>query len=333
MQLLCVRGIAFAFFIRLFFNEEFLKFDMALNETINTQLQSFFNQSDFTGKGGVITDLDGTAIHEYQGRYLIPQSVELGLKKIYDLGRPVIINTLRFPLSVMRTFGKEWYKISNAPIPTVLMNGSQLGFILEVEEGKFGFEEITAFPLLEREIDDVLKLISDFLKDGLDNLLVFYYPRNWELGEIIWTPVKEKIPQVQKKYLSASSVYSSDLSFLEEELKKQDTCMIFLLIDIPQDKLMAYQHTKKNNFFTRQGVDKRYGSEQIAEHLRFELVHSLGAGDSEMDTFLTAVGQAVHVKNPYLKYEGLLPTIRLESSKELGDLLFQLAAMQRTVIH
>ena len=51
-----------------------------------------------------------------------------------------------------------------------------------------------------------------------------------------------------------------------------------------------------------------------------------------MDTFLTAVGQAVHVGNPYLQYEGLLPTIRVESSKELGDLLFQLAAMQRTII-
>ena len=108
--------------------------------------------------------------------------------------------------------------------------------------------------------------------------------------------------------------------------------MIFLLIDIPQDKLMAYQHTKKSSFFTHTGVDKRSGSEHIAAHLGFDLQHSLGAGDSEMDTFLTAVGQAVHVGNPYLQYEGLLPTIRLESSKELGDLLFQLAAMQRTII-
>jgi hypothetical protein len=51
---------------------------MPINESISAQLQNFFNQSDFAGKGGVITDLDGTAIHEYQGRYLIPQSVELG---------------------------------------------------------------------------------------------------------------------------------------------------------------------------------------------------------------------------------------------------------------
>ena len=305
---------------------------MPVSGSVYAQLQNFFNQSDFAGKGGVITDLDGTAIHEYQGRYLIPQSVELGLKKIYDLGRPVVINTLRFPYSMMRTFGKEWYKMSNAPIPTVLMNGSQLGFITDVGDNKFGYEEIIAFPLNEEEINEVLKIISDFLKDAVNNLLVFYYPRSWELGEIIWTPFKEKIPEIQNKYLSASSVFSGALSQLEQELKKQDVCMIFLLIDIPQDKLMAYQHTKKTSFFTHTGVDKLSGSEHIAEHLGFELQHSLGAGDSEMDTFLTAVGQAVHVGNPYLKYEGLLPSIRLESSKELGDLLFQLAAMQRTVI-
>ena len=305
---------------------------MPISESIYNQLQNFFNKSDFTGKGGVITDLDGTAIHEYEGRYLIPQSVELGLKKIYDLGRPVVINTLRFPFSVMRTFGKEWYKISNAPIPTVLMNGSQLGFITNAGHDKFAYQEITSFPLDEKEINELLKIVNDFLKDMVSNLLVFYYPRNWELGEIIWTPLTDRIPEIQNKYLSASSVFSGELSQLEDELKRQDICMIFLLIDIPQDKLMAYQHTKKSSFFTHTGVDKRSGSEHIAEHLGFELNHSLGAGDSEMDTFLTAVGQAVHVGNPYLKYEGLLPSIRLESSKELGDLLFQLAAMQRTVI-
>ena len=100
---------------------------MPLTESQHQQIQSFFNRSKFEVLGGVITDLDGTAIHEFEGRFSIPQSVELGLNRIYELGRPVVLNTLRFPLSVIRTFGKEWYKISNAPIPTVLMNGSQLG--------------------------------------------------------------------------------------------------------------------------------------------------------------------------------------------------------------
>jgi hydroxymethylpyrimidine pyrophosphatase-like HAD family hydrolase len=305
---------------------------MPLSESQRHQLQSFFNQSCFEEKGAVITDLDGTAIHEYEGRFTIPQSVELGLNKIYELGRPVVLNTLRFPLSVIRTFGKEWYKISNAPIPTVLMNGSQLGYIT-MNNDTFGYEEIAAFPLTKDEIKKTLGPISEFLNTGVTDLLVFYYPRNWKLGEIIWTPVQEKIVDVQKKYLSASHVYSSALDKLESELLSQEICMIFLLIDIPQDKLMAYQHTKRSNFFTHEGVDKRFGAEHIAKALDFDLKHSIGAGDSEMDNFLSSVGLAVHVTNPFLSYEGLVPPIKVKNSTEFGELLFELTAMQRNVLH
>ncbi len=37
---------------------------MLLNESQQLQLQDFFNLSNFAEKGAVITDLDGTAIHE-----------------------------------------------------------------------------------------------------------------------------------------------------------------------------------------------------------------------------------------------------------------------------
>lgn len=306
---------------------------MALNETQQAQLQNFFNQSSFPEEGAVITDLDGTAIYEHQGRCMIPQSVELGLKNIYDLGRPVVINTLRFPYSVMRTFGKAWYSISNSPIPTVLMNGSLLGNIVTDSKGEFAYEEIAAFVFTQEEIDEVLISIANLVESDVENLLVFYYPRDWQQGEIIWTPVKERVQHVQNKYLSAAQVISGGIELISAELKKQEICMIFMLVDLPQDKLMAYQHTKKNNFFTHQGVNKRYGAEQIADIMGFSLRHSLGAGDSEMDTFLTAVGQAVHVGNPFLSYESILPPIKLQGSSELGDLLFQLAAMQKTVIH
>ena len=307
--------------------------DMPLSSSQSAQLQEFFNKSCFQEEGAVITDLDGTAIHEYKGRSLIPQSVELGLKKIYDLGRPVVVNTLRFPLSVMRTFGKEWYRISNSPIPTVLMNGSLLGYIVNDSNGGFAYEEIDAFVLQEKEIDEVLQTVRSFLEQKVLDLLVFYYPRQWQEGEIIWTPDKERIQAVQQKYLSAASVVSGDVEALSAQLKEKEICMIFLLIDLPQDKLMAYQHTKKNNFYTHNAIDKRFGAEKIADKLGFSLKHSIGAGDSEMDTFLNAVGQAVHVGNPFLKHEGLLPSIKLQGSAELGELLFELAAMQRTVIH
>ncbi|MFN2439158.1 MAG: hypothetical protein ABR503_08155, partial [Chitinophagaceae bacterium] len=275
---------------------------------------------------------DGTAIHEYKGKYSIPQSVELGLQKINALGRPIVINTLRFPLSVIRTFGKEWYQISNAPIPTVLMNGSQLGYIVQSATGELSYREIAAFPLKEEEIEDALKIVRGFVADGIMDVLVFFYPRNWEKGEIIWTGANEKIPFVQQKYLSASSVISGNVELLNEQLLQEEICMIFLLIDLPQDKLMAYQHTKRSNFFTHAGVDKNYGAAQIADLLNFKLKHSLGAGDSEMDTFLSSVGLAVHVSNPYLSFQSVLPPVKLNSSTELGELFFELAAMQRTQI-
>ena len=305
---------------------------MALPASQSAQLQHFFNHSKFEECGGLITDLDGTAIHEFEGRYIIPQSVQLGLDKIYDLGRPIVLNTLRFPLSVIRTFGQEWYKISNAPIPTVLMNGSQLGYIMQSNEGNFLYNEIDSFPLEPNEIAAVLQIITSFIKNNDLDLLVFYYPRDWEQGEIIWTPLTDKIEMVQKKYMSASNVYSSSLENLQSDLHDQEICMIFLLIDVPQDRLMAYQHTKRNNFFTHKGVDKDFGAQQIANHLQIELKHSIGAGDTEMDSFLRSVGLAIHVGNPLLSYESLLPPIKVKNSSEFGEILFELAAMQRNVI-
>jgi hydroxymethylpyrimidine pyrophosphatase-like HAD family hydrolase len=305
---------------------------MAVSASQSAQLQHFFNHSKFDECGGLITDLDGTAIHEFEGHYSIPQSVQLGLDKIYDLGRPIVLNTLRFPLSVIRTFAKEWYKISNAPIPTVLMNGSQLGNIMLDKEGNFLYSEIDAFPLEPEEIAKVLHIVTSFIKNNDLDLLVFYYPRDWRQGEIIWTPVTEKIEHVQKKYLSAAKVYSSSLENLQRDLHDQELCMIFLLIDVPQDKLMAYQHTKRSNFFTHKGIDKDFGAQQIANYLQFDLKHSIGAGDSEMDNFLRSVGLAIHVGNPLLTFEGIMAPIKVKSSSEFGELLFELAAMQKNVI-
>ena len=305
---------------------------MPLSESQKQQVQTFFNQSHFDESGGVVTDLDGTAIHEFEGRYSIPQSVELGLNKIYELGRPVVLNTLRFPLSVIRTFGKEWYKISNAPIPCVLLNGSQIGLIHQSSEDAFAFEEIDAFPLEKEEIQNTVKYVDTLVNDNVLDLLVFFYPRNWQQGELIWTPRKEKIPDAEKKYLSAAKVFSSSIEDLEKSLMEQPVCMIFLLVNIPQDKLMAYQHTKPSNFVVRKGVDKQFGAEKIAQALHFDLKHSVGAGDSAMDNFLNGVGLAVHVGNPYLTFEGVMPPVKISNSSEFGELLFQLAGMQRNAL-
>jgi len=297
-------------------------------------LRNFLMQSKFADRGAVITDLDGTAVHEEQGRVYIPEPVEFGLKKIYELGRPVVLNSLRFPLSVMRTFGKEWIAIANAPIPVVSLYGSQIGYVTRDSNQELCFEELDAFPLSGDEIDEVFAVVKKMVDNGERDLLLFYYPRDWRMGEIIWTPVAEKVIHVKEKYTSASSVTAVELEKLREQLHAEEICMLFLLVEIPQDRLMAYQHTNRSNFFTHRGVNKLTGTEAIAKHLAFDLAHSIGAGDSEMDKFLNGVGLAVQVgDNPRFPFRGLTDTVKINTAFEFGDFLFRLADFQRAIVN
>ena len=300
---------------------------MALSEEVETKVRKFVEQSNFSTSGSVVTDLDGTAVHEFQGKIVIPKEVELGLMQHYESGRPLILNSLRFPLSVIRTFGQDWYKLSNAPIPTVTLNGSLMGFIKKASESELVFEEAVAFPLTADEIREALKGVKGLLDGGIKNILVFYYPRDWRIGEVIWTPVPENIIYVKEKYLSASAVTAVEFPKLEEQMLAEDICMIFLLIDAPEDQLMAYQHTKRSNFITHKDVDKLSGAHAMAEVLGVELRQSLGAGDTELDNFLEGVGLASIVGNKELKFRGQVETVRLKNSHELGDLLFRAAAL------
>lgn len=304
---------------------------MELEGELDHRLKEFLRHSNFASQGGIVTDLDGTAVHEERGRIYIPEPVEFGLKKLHDLGRPFILNSLRFPLSVLRTFGKEWYSISNAPIPCVSLNGSLIGHVAKTAEDELWFQEIEAFPLEIEEIDEVLEGVQGLLSNNIKDLLVFYYPRDWRVGEVIWTPVPEKVTHVKEKYTSASAVTAVELRKLREQMLAEEICMIFLLIDAPEDALMAYQHTKRSNFITHKGVDKLFGCQQIVGHLGVELEHSVGAGDTEMDRFLSGVGLAVHVGHLHLEFKGLRDTIRLKNSFELGELLFRIAELQRTM--
>src|SRR5919106_554383 len=265
---------------------------MLLSDATEAKLRQFIEQSSFAGSGGVITDLDGTAVHEFQGKIAIPKEVELGLMRHYERGRPLILNSLRFPLSVIRTFGQDWYRLSNAAIPTVTLNGSLAGFVKRSEDAELIFEEAVAFPLSAEEINEALKGVQGILDGGIKNILVFYYPRDWRVGEVIWTPVPESVHLVKEKYASASAVTAVEFPKLQEQMLVEEICMVFLLIDIPEDQLMAYQHTKRSNFITHKGVDKLYGAHAMAEVLGCGLSQSLGAGDTELDNFLNGVGLA-----------------------------------------
>lgn len=298
-----------------------------LSLEVTTDLNAFFENSGFASRGAVITDLDGTAVHEDQGRIYIPPPVEFGLRAIYERGRPVILNSLRFPLSVMRTFGREWLVISGAPIPVVSMNGSQLGYVKTDEGGEISFEEIAAFPLAANEIDPVLAGVDALLEDDIREVLLFYYPRDWRLGEIIWTPVADNVLRIKEKYTSASSVIAVEPQKLAEMLHAEEICMIFLLIERSADDLMAYQHSKPSSFFTAKGIDKLTGTAALAERFDIDLKSSVGAGDTLMDVFLDGVGLSVHVGPQSLPFRGLHQTIKLNNSFELGDMLFALAGL------
>ena len=144
----------------------------------------------------MITDLDGTAVHEHAGRIVIPTGVEHGLRRVRELGRPVVLNSLRFPLSILRSFGPEWYAVSDAPLPTVSLNGALLGWIVRSASGELAFEELEAAPLDAVEVDGALARVDALLHAGLEELLVFWYPRDWTLGERIWTCRPERVAAV-----------------------------------------------------------------------------------------------------------------------------------------
>lgn len=302
---------------------------MALDPETEKLLERFVSESGFSTSGGIVTDLDGTAVHEDAGRIYIPEPVEFGLRALYKAGRPVVLNSLRFPLSVMRSFGKEWYAIAGAPIPVVSMNGSQLGFVTIDENSELSFAEIAAFPLDAAEIDEVLAGVENLLAGGVREVLLFYYPRDWRMGEIIWTPVAEKVIHVKEKYRSASSVTAVELDKLRDQLHAEEICMIFLLVERPADDLMAYQHSKPSSFFTHKGVDKLSGTRRIAENLGFSLADSMGAGDTPMDIFLDGVGLAIHVRSGGLEFKGTYGTVKVKDSFELGALLFRAMELQQ----
>jgi hydroxymethylpyrimidine pyrophosphatase-like HAD family hydrolase len=306
---------------------------MVLSPEAEAKLQHFIEQTSFATSGVVITDLDGTAVHEFQGKIVIPKEVELGLMRHYERGRPLILNSLRFPLSVIRTFGQDWYKLSNAPIPTITLNGSLMGYVKKTDEAELVFEEAAAFPLTKDEVVETLAGVKGILDGGLKNVLVFYYPRDWRIGEVIWTPVAENVDHVKDKYRSASAVTAVEFSKLQEQMLAEEICMIFLLIDVPEDQLMAYQHTKRSNFITHKGVDKLFGARVMSELFKSDLRDSLGAGDTELDTFLAGVGLATVVGNNQLKFNGLIDTIKLNNSLELGMLLFRAAEMAADKTH
>jgi hypothetical protein len=54
-------------------------------------------------------------------------------------------------------------------------------------------------------------------------LLVFYYPRDWRMGEMIWKPRPDQIAAIKAKYPGASAVNAAGVEWLRVELGRQDS--------------------------------------------------------------------------------------------------------------
>lgn len=297
--------------------------DAGIEET----LRDFLRDSAFASCGGVVTDLDGTAVLEHEGRIRVAPEVADGLRLLAELGRPVAINTLRFPLNVVRTFGRTWGAITEEPLPLVSLNGAQTGLLVHARGETVVFEELDATPLSPGEIEEVLEGIRGMVEGGVRDLLVFHYPRDWTAGELIWTPDPDRVDAARAKYLSASEVFSAPLPELRGRLLEREMCMLFLLAEVPEDRRMAYQHARPSRFVTRSGVDKLAGAERLAAALGFDLAHSVGAGDTPMDCFLRGCGLAVQVGPNPLEYHGRFGTLRVPDSAALGTVLHRLAIL------
>ncbi|HEX6945191.1 MAG TPA: HAD family phosphatase [Casimicrobiaceae bacterium] len=297
---------------------------MSPAETVHATLAAFVRDTRFAERGAVVTDLDGTAVVERAGRVAIAAPVEFGLERLRQAGRPVVVNTMRFPLSVMRTFGEVWLRLNGVRMPTVTLNGGQIGYVSR-HGSELVFEELEAFPLADAEIDEVIAGVQGLLDNGVDDLLLFHYPRDWRLGESIWTPVPGREAHVAQKYPSAEVVHADAIGALAERLHAQSPCMAFMLVDVPQDRLMAYQHTRRSNFFNHVGVDKAHGARAIARTLGVSLADSVGAGDAELDTFLDDVGLALIVGNADLAFGREGRRLWLPDPPGLGEVLSRLA--------
>lgn len=289
------------------------------------QFRTFLEFSDFINHGAVITDLDGTALHEMNGEVHIPQTIRTGIAQCNKAGIPIILNTLRFPMSFIRTFGHDWYSITNEPIPTVLLNGSLLGRIVRTSKGNLEYEEVKAFTLSHEEIDDLIDRIQLHVEENFGDVTLFYYSKHWKNGERIWTPRMSKVAELHDRYRSASHVSSMNINDLRCELKDLEVCMILLLTESSNaNNLMAYQLAEKNGYITTNGTDKAQGTIRIAGMLGIDLKSSIGSGDTELDNFLDVVGLAVRVGNKDIPYKGMVDTLTVGTPLAYGEMLSRL---------
>jgi len=270
-----------------------------------------------------MTDLDGTVLHETNGRVSIPDQVAAGLTALAAHGRPIILNTLRFPANVIRSFGPKWHAIQGGAVPLISLNGAIGGMIVMTASGAMGFDELFAQPLTPQEIDAVLSELEAEIVAGAQDVVLFFHPRDWRLGETLWTPDERRIPALHQKYPNADRVIAVELSALREELFCRDICLLL----IPHGETPIHRQQQRRFFHTGGNANKLSGARRMADALGIELEASIGAGDTMMDVFLTGTGLAIRVGAPDLTYEGLAGAIDVADPAGFGATMLTLAAL------
>ncbi len=270
-----------------------------------------------------MTDLDGTALHEREGRAVIPSEVVTGLKAVRANGPRIILNTLRFPANVVRSFGREWYDIHGGPLPLVSLNGGIGGMIDATPCGAMGFAEVFAQVLSHLEIEAVLEELEAEIQAGALKPLLFFHPREWHRGETLWTPEGWRIAELRHRFPHADRVISTTLGELREELLGRDICMMLM----PRGEQPIYRQQQRRDFFTGAGADKLTGAVRMTQALGIDLAESIGAGDTAMDVFLKGTGLAIRVGAPDLAYSGLAGSIDVPHSTGFGEAMRTLAAL------
>ena len=297
---------------------------MALTEEQKKIIQHFASHPDFRPQGGLMTDLDGTIVQHRDGNYLIPPEVQAGLNNLYQVNCPIILNTIRFPISIIKTFAAILYPIAGNSIPVISLNGSQWGYISRGQDGEFSFTEAGAHPLKPADIKSFIANIQLLIQNKVPNIVAFYYPRDWTKGEIIWAAEEGRVAELTQKYKSASRVYSSSLSILEMNLAAEEISMIYLMIKKDLIQGSHLQHDLKD-FYTATGVNKLMGAHAFVNQLGRNLKHFIGGGDTPMDVFLQETGAVIKVGDLPLHFSCQATIMPVKTVAEMGEVFTQVA--------
>src|SRR5207249_10881180 len=76
----------------------------------------------------------------------------------------------------------------------------------------------------------MLEGIAQLTKSGIDDLLLFFYSRDWREGETLWTPCPEKIPERSEEHTSElQSRFDLVCRLLLEKKKRELHIDIFIV--------------------------------------------------------------------------------------------------------